>query len=83
MILNRNKEVNIAFGKQLRELRESNNLSQEALANAAEISISQISRLERGLLNPTLSTIIQLSSALEVPIEELLSFLKSVNPKLK
>jgi transcriptional regulator with XRE-family HTH domain len=77
MILNRNKEVNISFGKQLREVRESKNLSQESLANKAEISISQVSRLERGLLNPTLSTIIQLSSALNVPVDELLSFLKN------
>lgn len=76
MILNRNKEVCIAFGKRLREIREYRNISQESLANNAEISISQVSRLERGLLNPTLSTIIQLASALNVPVEELLTYLK-------
>jgi transcriptional regulator with XRE-family HTH domain len=61
-----------AFGKRLKTLRTSMNLSQEELANLAEIPLSQIGRIERGEGNPTLSTINALAIALNLPISELM-----------
>jgi transcriptional regulator with XRE-family HTH domain len=70
----RNTRLIKRFGKHLRELREARGLSQEALANEAEVPISQIGRIERGEVNPTLSTLNNLSIALKISLQELLFF---------
>jgi transcriptional regulator with XRE-family HTH domain len=49
-------------------------MSQEVLANEADLPISQIGRIERGEVNPTLSTLNNLSDALKISLKELLSF---------
>jgi len=67
----KNDEVIKAFGRRLRDLRISHGLSQELLANMAEIPLSQVGRIERGEINPTLSTINALSTALKITIKEL------------
>ena len=53
------------FSKVLRELRVKNNLSQEKLAELCDLDRTYISLLERGLRQPTLSTLFKLSSALD------------------
>ena len=58
------------FGERLRELRLSKNLSQEELANTAEIPINQVGRIERGEINTTITTIKVLADALRIPISE-------------
>ncbi|MDO8367737.1 MAG: helix-turn-helix transcriptional regulator [Saprospiraceae bacterium] len=63
-----------AFGKRLRELRKAKNLSQEALAWKADSELSQISRMERGIVNAGLSQIFKIAEALEVPAKELFDF---------
>jgi len=67
----KNDQVIKAFGRRLRDLRISNGLSQEQLANEAEIPLSQVGRIERGEINPTLSTINALASALKTTIPNL------------
>lgn len=67
----KNDEVIKAFGRRLRDLRISYGLSQEQLANEAEIPLSQVGRIERGEINPTLSSINVLAKALKVEIKEL------------
>lgn len=62
------------FGKHVRALRVNQGLSQEALANEAEIPISQIGRIERGEINPTLSTINALSQALKCSLKQMMDF---------
>lgn len=63
-----------AFGKRLRELRKAKKLSQEALAWKADSELSQISRMERGIVNAGLSQIFKIAKALEVPAKELFDF---------
>lgn len=63
-----------AFGKRMRELREARNLSQEALAWKADSELSQISRMERGIINAGLSQIFKIAEALEVHPKELFDF---------
>lgn len=53
-----------AFGKSLRELRESVGISQEKLAATSGLDRTYISLLERGLRQPSLSTIFVLAKAL-------------------
>lgn len=54
------------FGKVLRELRETNNISQEKLAEYCDLDRTYISLLERGLRQPTITTLFKLSKALNV-----------------
>jgi len=56
-----------AFGQRLRQLRKEKGLSQEALAFAADIELSQISRMERGIINTSISQVFQIAQALGVP----------------
>ncbi len=68
------KEGLKAFGKRMRELRIARNLSQEALAWKADSELSQISRMERGIINAGLSQIFKIAAALEVHPKELFDF---------
>jgi transcriptional regulator with XRE-family HTH domain len=63
-----------AFGKRLRDLRKSRGLSQEALAWKADSELSQISRMERGIINAGLSQVFKIAEALEVPVKDLFDF---------
>ena len=62
----RNLSPEKAFGRVLREVRESRNLSQEELAARAGYHRTYIGQLERGEKSPSLRTIFNLSSVLEV-----------------
>lgn len=55
-----------AFAKALREVRKERGLSQEALGFDSGYHRTYIGMLERGLMNPSLRTILSLSSALEI-----------------
>lgn len=61
-----------AFGEVLRELRQANSFSQEALAQESGLDRTYISLLERGLRQPTLNTQIALSKALNVSLVRLI-----------
>jgi transcriptional regulator with XRE-family HTH domain len=70
----RNKKLLTQFGIHLRKVRIENSLSQEQLANDADIPINQIGRIERGEVNPSLSTLEAISKALNLKLPELLNF---------
>jgi transcriptional regulator with XRE-family HTH domain len=57
--------------RNIRRLRVANGLSQEVLAVDAGIDRTYVSRLERGLENPTVVVLERLAKALSVSIEEL------------
>lgn len=69
-----NEEFIIAFGKHVREIRKTKNLSMEQLAHLCNIEYSQISRIELGQINTTLNTIKILAEGLEIHPKELLDF---------
>ena len=54
----------VAFGLVLRELRRGQRLSQEALALEAGLQRNYISLIERGINQPTITTIFKLAYAL-------------------
>lgn len=64
----------INFGEKLKKLRLEKNLSQEMLANDADIPINQIGRIERAEISTSLSTIYKIAKALNVQIIELFDF---------
>ena len=55
----------MAFGQVLRETRKDRGYSQEALALSCGLDRTFISLLERGLRQPTLSSIFSIAAALE------------------
>ncbi|MBR9861575.1 helix-turn-helix transcriptional regulator [bacterium] len=59
------------FGKRLKELRISKGYTQEKLAFSIGIEISQISRIERGVSNPSISTIKAVAEQLSLSLPEL------------
>ena len=62
------------FGERVRQLRLKKDMSQEDLANTADIPINQVGRIERGEINTTLVTIKALADALDKNIVELFMF---------
>ncbi len=61
------------LGETIKTLRKLHNISQEKLADRAELSQQQISRIELGLNTPKLETLIKLSKALRVSIEVIIN----------
>ena len=60
------------LAKNVQKYRYQRNLTQEALANLCGLEYSQISRVERGLLNTSVSVIFTLAKALEIKPSQLL-----------
>lgn len=60
------------FGATVRRLREDAGLSQEDLAELADVHRTYIGGIERGERNPTLTTIEKLAAALKCSPNELL-----------
>lgn len=62
------------FGKKLREIRIGKNISQEILANDANIPINQIGRIERAEISTSLTSVYKIAQALEIDIKDLFDF---------
>ena len=62
----------LLLGAAIRDRRQSLNLSQEALAEAADFDRTYISLLERGQRNPSLSNLCRLAVALNTTPSKLL-----------
>jgi len=70
--VNENEEIVFIkfFGNRLKEIRLKNNLSQENLANDADIPINQVGRIERAEIYTSLKTVFKLSKALKIDVVE-------------
>lgn len=60
-----------ALGEAVRRLRTEAGLSQEQLAERAATDLTQVGGVERGVRNPSYTTLLRLASALEVTVGEL------------
>lgn len=69
--MERAADIGLIFGEVLRRYRSQKNISQEQLAFLAGVDRTFISRLERGIRQPTLTTLIGIGQALEVPAADL------------
>ena len=65
-------DIKIKFGRHLQKLREKKKLSLRDLAANCDLDSSNISKIERGMFNITLATIVELSKGLELQPYELL-----------
>ena len=62
----------VTFGAVLKEERLRNNLSQEGLAFACGLERNFISSMERGISQPTITTIFKLAEQLKISPSELM-----------
>ena len=63
--------VLISLGRNLRQARERKELTQEKLAEIAEIDPTYVSGIERGLRNPGIKNVARLAKALGITTSEL------------
>ena len=61
----------IAFGRRVRQLRLAHGNTQEEVAHRAGIHVTYLSGIERGVRNPSLTSIRALADGLGVPVSEL------------
>ncbi|MGK7345737.1 MAG: helix-turn-helix domain-containing protein [Candidatus Nitrospinota bacterium M3_3B_026] len=71
------KKLEKVFGEVMRDLRKKRGFSQEELGFETGYHRTYISLLERGLRSPTLTTIFQLATALEVKPSEIIRQVES------
>jgi transcriptional regulator with XRE-family HTH domain len=64
-------EPQVALGEAVRRLREKRGLTQEAVAHAAGVHPTWVSRLEGGTLNPSWGMVARVADALEVDVSHL------------
>lgn len=66
------QRLKVVFGQELRKARNAAGISQEKLALLIGLDRTYISMLERGLRQPTLTTIFRLCPALNLSIVEMI-----------
>jgi len=64
----------IKFGRHLQALRKNKNLSLRKLAAKCNIEHADIKRYEKGEINLTFMSLIELSKGLEISLRELVDF---------
>lgn len=70
----KNRTVSRAFGQVLRSIRDQRHVTQETLAELAELDTTYISLLERGLREPTLAILLRLGAALPIAATKLVGY---------
>lgn len=61
-----------AMGRRIADLRAKANITQEVLAEHAEVGTSYVARIEGGSRKPTIDVLTRIASALKVPVWRLL-----------
>lgn len=62
----------VLFGQRLREIRQKKGITQQELADIAQMSLTYISNMEHGMKVPSLTTIIRLAVALKCRVTDLI-----------
>ena len=78
--MNKNEKLVTQFGKTLIQLRKKIGISQEGLAYESGLARSFVSEIERGIKQPSLSTIFIIADTLEIKASILI---KSVEEAIK
>jgi transcriptional regulator with XRE-family HTH domain len=65
-------DINQALAKSINKFRLAAKLSQEELADTADIHRTYVSQIERGLKSPTLHVLFNIASALDVRASDII-----------
>ncbi len=63
-----------AFGTHLRKLRDDNDLSQQQLADMADVAKITIQRIENAKYSVTIDVMVSIAKALNIPLKELTNY---------
>lgn len=74
--------MRIGLGKRIRFLRKSQGMTQEKLAAKAGLCYKYIGEIERGEVNPSLKSMMEVASALGVNIQNLFPAEDDILPKM-
>ena len=66
------KEIVSEIGKMIAHRRNEKGISQETLADLAQIHRTYVSQIERGLKCPTIYVLFQISKALDIKLSEMI-----------
>lgn len=69
----REKNLEVAIGRQVRDLRKRQRMTGADLAKQTGLSVGMLSKIENGVISPSLTTISLLAHALRVPLVQLFS----------
>lgn len=75
------ESVLFLFGRNLAEMRRKKDISQDQLAFDSDISLSALSKIERGVLNISICNAYKIAKALKVPYKDLFDFELPANKK--
>jgi transcriptional regulator with XRE-family HTH domain len=70
----RDEELLKRIGNKISHSRKMQNLTQSQLAYEANLPSMQISRIERGVVNSSISTLSAIAKALDISLKELFDF---------
>lgn len=70
--MTQDKQLLVLLAKNVRTLRKEMGLSQEELAFECEIDRTYISKVERGIANPSLLVLFKIANVLKVEIKDLI-----------
>ena len=74
MLNNNDKKALRRFGLHLADIRKENKLSLRDLSSACDIDNSKISKIEKGMINVTFTTILELAAGLDVHPKKLFDY---------
>ncbi len=72
--MNTGKKLQVLFGMNVKELRNNMGLTQDQLAEKADIATRTLGKIERGDIFVSAATLVSLSRALKVDVKELFEF---------
>ena len=73
------EESNLDYGRAIRSFREERGMTLEALAEAAGVSASYLSEVERGLKRPSTDVVAKIADAFGMLASEFLVFVESIS----
>jgi len=76
-MMSEEENIRIAFGKAVKSLRQEKNISQEKLAEYANLDRSYISLIERGINSASVITLFKIGSALDIDPTDLIAATKA------
>jgi len=70
-------KIELSFAKVLKSMRKMRTMSQEELAFRSDLDRTYISMLERGIYQPTITTLFALSKALNIKSSEMIKLVEN------
>ena len=67
-------DIKVAFGEKVKAIRKNQNVSQEKLAELAELDRTYISDIENGKRNVSIETVFKIARALDIPMVSFFKF---------